>query len=674
MNLPSSRIRVAVERAMALPSASTEQSEPPHLAGAARGLVNLDEAPALVHRAPVSIQQARSVADAAMRDYASMAHPDHALLIKMAAGTGKSHLAAGVAGWLAGTGQKVMWAAPRHDYIHDLRALLAKQGYDPAIVYEWQARQAEDEARGKPETCIHVAPITAWMTRGYNGMDFCSRICGWDYVGKGCKYHAQKNRSEPIVMGVHQHVTLGHPVQFDVVIGDESPLATFINPWRIPQRFIMPSGMDAGEPLTEVMFLLRGLCDGSNVIRGVELLQALGGAQAVIDACQSYVMPAGAVLQVPYIRTADDAENVPYAHLPALVPLLLREAEAALQGKQYAPRIIIERESLALLLRQEVNEKLPERLIWLDATGDAAMYEALFHRKVEVVDPFVERRGKVVQVVGRSNNKRSLTSKDDENHDVIDLARYEQVLEQVRHIIRTNGLQRAGVISYKTIVEKLATDLPGIQTMHFYAARGANSLEHVDGLVVIGTPQPSPVAMEHLARMIHFDSMEPFNRAWTPMLLPFAYTDEHGKGKAYAINGYWNDPALQTILWQHREAELLQAVHRARLINRDVTVWLLSNIPLPDLPPDAIVEIRDLFQAPNDTDIFMWASAMRIVDAAVARVGYVLTSDFVAGLGIDARTARKYIEHLAARDGWQIAAVPSGHGSPTKGARPPKQL
>jgi hypothetical protein len=668
---PTSRIRAAVERALALPTAGSAPVEPAHMAGAARGLVTLDFAPATAQRIAVTVQDARKVAQDAMMDYVGQAHPDHALLVRMDAGTGKSHLAAGVAGWLSNQGQRVLWAAPRHDYIHDLRNLLSKQGYNPASVYEWQARQEGDEERGKPHTCLHTNNIGKWMGRGYLGMDFCSRICGWDYVGKGCAYHAQKKRAEPIIMGVHQHVTLGHPMDFNVVIGDESPLATFINPWHIPARFIMPAGMDAAEPLTEMMFLLQRLCNGENVIRGVELLQALGGAQNVIDTCATFTMPAGAAVQVPYIRTADDAENVPYFHLPALTRLLHREAETALSGKLYAPRISIEKDGLLMLLRHEVNEGLPERMIWLDATGDPALYEALFGRKVEVIEPFVQRKGKMIQVVGRANNKRSLAGKDEEDNDVIDAERYGQVLEQVRHIIKQGGLKRAGIITYKTIAERLAADLPGVRTMHFYAARGSNTFEDVDGLIVIGTPQPSPINIDYLARMVFFDSMETFNRQWTPMLLPYAYTDAEGKGKAYPINGYWHDTKMQTILWQQREAEVQQAVHRARIINRDVTVWLLCNLPLPNLPPDRILEIRDLLGAPAGTDVFLWAQAMRVADDAIARTGYVTTADFTAGMGIDARTGRKYVEHLAGREGWQLAAVPSGHGSPTKGAVPP---
>lgn len=656
-----------------------EYTEPDYIAAMASGLRVLDTPPEGMARPAVSIQDARDIAQAAMMDYVRLVNPPHMLLVKMAAGTGKSHIAAGVAGWLAARGTRVLWAAPRHDYIHDLRALSAKQGYDPGNIYEWQPRQIGNETLGKAETCRHTEAISAWMGRGYEGIDFCSRICGWDFVKKGCAYHAQKERPEPLIMGVHQHVTLGHPMDFGVVIGDESPLSTFVKRWEIPARFIMPQGMDNAEPLAEVLFGLRRLAGEETAVQGPELLRLLGGARVVFDACSTFLMPANAARYVPPLRRPEDAEDAPYFYLTDLVPLLLREAEAAMRGLRYPARVIVSADKLTLLLRQEVNDTLPARLIWLDATGDPDLYQTLFRRPVEVVNPFVAPKGKLFQITGRANNKRSIQPaprprrerKEAEAappEDTIDPARYEQIRTQVAHIVRTHGLANAGVITYKELSQRLAADIPGLRAMHFYAARGANSLEDVDGLIVIGTPQPSITELDTLARMIYFEDMDGFDRTWATALLPYNYEAPDGTGRAYPIGGFWNDARMQTVLWQQREAEILQAVHRARIVNRDVTVWLLANLPIADLPPTQILDMRDLVGAPADADIFLWANALQCAAKASAARGYVSSTDLVEALGIDKRTARKYIEQISDLEGWEPGAVRSLRGKPARAA------
>lgn len=56
------------------------------------------------------------------------------------------------------------------------------------------------------------------------------------------------------------------------------------------------------------------------------------------------------------------------------------------------------------------------------------------------------------------------------------------------------------------------------------------------------------------------------------------------------------DPRCQEILESIREQETLQAIDRLRLVHADKpkTIYLLSNLPLPGLPPDELVALDDL--------------------------------------------------------------------------------
>lgn len=637
------------------PPPEYEEGEPPaepaHLSGYQRTLTVVD-APQQAATQYVSIDEARAIIWQEMMAYAQLTRPDHMLLIKAVPGVGKTTAAVRLAETLATQGRRVLYAAPRHDFIHDLRAI----AQEPSMIYEWLPRQAGTEQ--KPETCRHTEAINRWLHRGYDGIDFCSRVCGWDYLNKACPYHAQKQRGEPIVMGQHQHVTAGHPLAFNFVIGDESPLASFQHQWLIPARWIMPPSMDWAEPLTELLKDVRQLADEGARIEGPALIRSLGGAERVLAACRIFTMPANAAAYLPTLRNAGDAERAPYFHLPQLVPLLVREAEAEQAGRAYPHRIIIDNGHLMLLLRREVNEQLPPHVVWLDATGNEHLYRAAFRRPVKVVDPPVRLRGQIIQVTDRANGKRSLT-KDGES-----TGKAQQLTEQIQHIIQSHGLQKPGMVSFQEFVS--LDEFEQLQTLHFYAARGTNVQQDVDGHIVAGTPQPSLLEMDKLARMLFFERMTPFNRLWSVRERPYRFVDDEGKGRAYPVSGFWHDEDLQAVLWQYREAELIQAVHRSRLATRDVTVWLLANLPVWELPPSKLLQIRDLFDAPPGVDTFRWPDVLRVANAFCDRQGFVTSADLAAALNLDSRTARKYVEQLAAQCGWANAAVRVGRGRPPK--------
>src|SRR5690606_8917499 len=109
-----------------------------------------------------------------------------------------------------------------------------------------------------------------------------------------------------------------------------------------------------------------------------------------------------------------------------------------------------------------------------------------------------------------------------------------------------------------------------------------------------------------------------------------------------------------------------QAVHRSRLATRAVTVWLLSNLPVWELPASELLQIRDLFDAPLGVDIFRWPEVLRLAHGFCNRQGYVTSADLAAALALDNRTARKYVERLAAQPDWDKAAVRAGRGRPPK--------
>lgn len=597
------------------------------------------------------IQQARDLIRAEISAYLAMEHPSEMLLIKSSPGSGKTTLAVAAVDELAASGKRVAYAGPRHDLYSDV----TDKSRFPSSWYEWLPRQFEE-----PQTCRYAAQIGAWLIRGYDAMDFCSGVCGWDYVKNGCPYHLQKRRTEPVIYIQHQHITVGHPLHFDVLFGDESPIQSFTREWRIPAQWVMPPGMDYTEPIASLLHVLAALCQTTTrPIQGPHLIEVLGGADEVIQACSGFFLPTDQVEATTAIHQPEEAGSKPYFHLFNLVPLLEREARLAKTGDPYPHRVIASPGHLTLLLRRKPDyNQLPEHIVWMDATARPEIYRQLFHRQVRIVDAAPRLHGKIYQVVDRANGKSTLEdAKQRDNR-----SRRDQAKKLVQAILSRHGYARPTVISYKNIID----EFENVDTAHFYAARGTNRHEDSDAVIVVGAPQPDVYSLVQTAKMIWFERDRAFDVVWCGREAAYHYIDpEDGLGRSYPVSGFWRDPDLQALLESTREDEIIQAAHRGRPINHVCDIWLLTNIPIDALPPDELLTMRQVMCAPEGVDIFKWTNVVEWLEGR-DEVG---VSD-LEELGISRKTASAYLDRIAALPGWEKAARrdPTG-GRPRKQAR-----
>lgn len=606
-----------------------------------------------------SLEAARELLRASIQEYLDEAEPREMLLLKSLPGTGKTTASVGAVETLAEAGRRVAYAGPRHALFPDVLA----KARQPSYWYEWLPRQAEDPDSGKVQTCLYSRQIGEWINRGYSAMDFCAGVCRWDYVNSGCVYHAQKRRPEPIIFIQHQHVTGGHPLPFSILFGDESPLAAFTHEWRIPARYILPEGMDHTDPLTEILHILSLAAQNTEkALEGEQLLLILGGAQAVYEACAGFEIPAGQLSAAGEIHRPEEVENKPYFHLFDLVPLLKREAGRALTGATYPHRIIVSQGKMTLLLRHAPRNLSPH-LIWMDATARPEVYERLFGRPARVVDASPPVRGRVYQVVDRANGKQTLTastgsaSTGSATGQPTPQAR--QTATLIRRIIEDYEYLDPSLISFKSFNERI--DLQGIRTGHFYAARGTNEHEAADAMLVVGAPQPNIYDVVKMAKMIYFERDAGMQVIWATREVPYRYVAEDGQGRAYPVSGFWHDPDLQTILEIMREDEIIQAAHRARPVNHEVDIWLLTNIPVDGLPPTKLLTMREIMGTPQGVNTWKWAR----VETLLSERNTISMEDLMA-LGLNRETARAYLERISQLPGWDYDRVSNGkRGRPT---------
>lgn len=641
----------------------------------------------------------------------------HLLAIAAPAGLGKTTLAVRWAEKAAAAGKKVLYLGPRHNFFADILAIAQK----PHWWYEWQPRQAGDEATGKLETCKHTRAMTMWLERGYDAMSLCSnqRICGWHYVNAGvdevrkglplsdctgCRYHAQRGTPQRIIYGHHHHLMLGHPMleEIDVIIGDESPLGAMARPWVIPGKHVAPPELEIEDPYTELLHQLQALTttrDGKLHTRlaGPALIAALGGAQSVLHACNEWAMRANAKILTPTVRSPLDVDEAPYFHLLELSRLLQREAASVESDQDYPHRVIVDGGNLTLLLRRRINpHALSKPMVWLDATASERVYKPLFApMPVQVLRPQVQRAGRIMQLWQRSNHKTAFIEQEAPDKKMPATgARLDQTNELIARIatdgrsmlaarLGTNeqgGYDRPALISYKAIVPKLGS--PEWPRSWFGGARGTNALEGCDCLIIVGTPLPGIGDIETTARMLWWDRMEPFRPIWRDQLAIYPargawiegrFVPGRGNdGAAMLVSGFWDDDDLAALLWQYREAELNQAVNRARPLRRAVDVWVLSSVPM-GIAPDALFSMADLAATPaliTTASSDVWPHILAYARCQADARGSVTATDIVRAFGLSSATAGRYVRLLAQMNGWHMedAAKPIA-GRPSIGAR-----
>lgn len=538
----------------------------------------------------IPLEEARTMIKQRMTDYLQEKRTKDILLVRAQPGVGKTHTAVEVVQQMAKEGKRILYAMPTHAHFDTLAGL---NHWDSSLWYHWMALTAVN-----PETnntmCLYPRAMERWCQKGYPAMKLCDGLC--QMFKADCAYRRQRLRPEPIIAGVHNHVVMGMEISdFDAVIIDELPLSAFLQPRHIPRDGLLLSGAGPVVNLSQnlsmlVSELVGGLRKGR--VQGKALLDEIGptldDVYAQFDDYQS------ALPTIPWVTKPEDVEKAAWWFLPDLLILLVREKSAWEAGmKHWLERVTITKNGLDLLMRADPWQELPRKVIILDATGSTQLYQQLFNKDVELCAPVVQRKGKVFQVTGRLNGIHTFIGKEVEG-----TKQAKEALIFCQEVIHKNNYQQPGAVTFKAAVREFE-EIFGIgRVLHFYGQRGSNDLIDVDALFVVGTPQPPNDDLMQMVAALWPQRVKPFSieeyegQIWTIVrsseLRQFQYFDERGQAERL-VGGFWNDPELNILADVLREQELLQAVHRARPITREVPVWLISAIPTSE-PIDKLFE------------------------------------------------------------------------------------
>ena len=174
-------------------------------------------------------------------------------------------------------------------------------------------------------------------------------------------------------------------------------------------------------------------------------------------------------------------------------------------------------------------------------------------------------------------------------------------LEKLRRVIEVRAADVApgrGVVICQQDVEKAlkAGPLPAnIEVVHFNAIRGLNEWSEVALLMVVGRTEPSPRAVELIARAlfgVDVQEVAPDEKGdirYPTVIRGIRMRD--GTGRRVVGNQH-PDRWAEAVRWAICEAELVQAIGRGRGVNRGpenpLQIDILTNICLPGIEVDEV--------------------------------------------------------------------------------------
>lgn len=619
----------------------------------------------------VSIEAARSILETEMLAYIDTKHPKETMLVRAQPGVGKTHAAIHIAQAAAKKGLRVLYAMPQHRHWETLENM---PHFDYEYWYHWLALDATSPATGNT-MCIYTEAMHKWTSKGYPAMKLCDSMCAF-YKDK-CEYRRQNQRKESIIAGVHDHVATGMSISdFDLAIIDELPVRAFLRPRYIPRDGIAIDGVGPVQDLAEILKTYP--IDGPHKsIQGRELFAIL--EPYMDDVYAQFEDYKSAIPVIPWISKPADVDRASYWYLPDFLILAVRELKAYRDNQpEWLERIILTDKHLIMLERSEPWNKLPSHVIALDATGNAAAYEQLLGRKVRVVSPSVMRKGNVYQVTYRLNGISTTLKKSKGGTKLNEDGK--EALKLCQAIIEERGYKNPGAVTFKNAVPEFEEFFGAGKVLNFFGQRGSNDLVDVDGLFVVGCPQPNDTEIMQQVKILYPDRMRPFGvverdglpvpaRSDTERRYRY-YRPADGRQAARMISGFWNDPDLETIAAIYREEELLQAIHRARPISREADVWLLTSIPTNEPLTDIFDMPADLLDSPIP-NWFAWRKIRMAMDDAYTN-GQVITYEWLAEvskLPIKSLQRQKLLTLIGEKysEFWQPALVPAkGKGRPAR--------
>jgi hypothetical protein len=305
---------------------------------------------------------------------------------------------------------------------------------------------------------------------------------------------------------------------------------------------------------------------------------------------------------------ASIAEAAPLIRLSRVLDRLADELASGREGLAYS---LIAVGGERLIAQGRRRWPFQGRLLVLDGIASPQILGAFIPGLAVSDEIRVERNAFVVQVTDRTFYRGSLlkSAEAGEEGNRYDPNRWKEVCGFIEGIAQGS---RTLVVTNKRVRCQLTDEdadaaLPisakfgNADVAHFGNIRGSNEFENHDTLIILGRNEPRVAAAEKSAMAIWYDTKEPIERIspshngrvnYPKKFRPYTIRDNSETVERVSVHP---DPRVQAVVEQVREAEMLQAIDRLRLIHseRRKAVYILCNIPL-DIPVDEFVTWKQL--------------------------------------------------------------------------------
>jgi hypothetical protein len=520
---------------------------------------------------------------------------------------------------------------PRHQLAEELREEIEsafRQRGEPITILRGRENGAEE---GK-------APCRRWREAhelARKGLPIYTNLCERKEEGKspqcryfaGCEYIQTRLAAycSPFAILVHSHLGLEwgrtaeeryyeeeegserqrhfNPRQANIIICDEDPTVSLVERVELSSEDIRVVGEDGlGETI------LAGLVDPGG------LLSYLRDAGVTADQLQAVAEDEKTAERRRGQITSPETGDGEVAQAANSAARLVRLSRAL---ERLADEVECGRPGPAYSLLQDGDKLIAQgrrawvfdnqRLLLLDGTANPDILRQFVPQLQDAPEIRVQRNARVIQVRDRTFFRHSLVERVPEDRDGARWRPNARLAEVSRFIERVARQQRTLVVTNKRVRCALTGEnangkLPvsgqsaGADIAHFGSIRGTNEFEKHDAVIILGREQLSPRDAERLAMAKRYDTKQPIQciPADTDKQVDYPkirrwYMMHDGSQQSVKVKVH-PDRRAQAVVEQVREAEMVQAIDRLRLIHseRQKTVFILCNIPL-SIPVDDLV-------------------------------------------------------------------------------------
>lgn len=522
------------------------------------------------------------------------------------------------------TPKPILYAVPTHRLGAEIERQFAEHGVEARI---FRGRQAQDPDQPERTMCHDLDAVEIALALGASAEKHCCRMktkegqvlkCQHYHA---CGYQAQKEGRPDVWIVAHQMLFHAQSAfgKVEMVIIDEGFWQSGL---RIPKRGLtidefrtqIPMGQRRDDYLHNDIEafrakLARGLLaqeewSGTGGVRREHLLRSGLTGETCTQAIEAEWRLKEATAIFPGMPKADRLKAVQAAHhakhVRGYVAIwqaargLLYDDTAETSGRLYLEYREDEGEGRVTLVKARSIKTVAKGwrvpTLILDATLPAPEILRAFYPQVEVPEPIEAAMPhvRVRQVLGAPVAARKLKADEDGANRNLRAIRRE-ILRRYVELGRAPLL----AVAQKAAADWLrGSDLPkGISVEHFNAVAGLDQYRDVRGLMVIGRTVPSPAAVEALAGAITGHEPALVGRGeWYGKAIRGIRTST-GSGVGMECDAH-PDTVAEACRWQICEGELLQAVGRARGVNRTaetpLAIDVLANVCLP-LTVDEVV-------------------------------------------------------------------------------------